>query len=346
MNPDMARSTQLGLNRGMRKELHKNIDNYVVECIKAREIRDRASLVTALESAGLRVTKQSKQFITVIDPSDRTMKKGMRLKGEMYAQDFDSIKWIKKGLSAEATSAANRERQSIDELAANVEKAVRTRIEYNAKRHPSPQSQAVKSNQNEAAGLNIDADFLPSQLRDDMPSNLDDNQAPTSPRHTSAERLPSHTNQPKNHVEMQPKRVANRPEQQHLTSSEMTAEAILRLIEKLAKLFGINANVGSYKNDRNRTEFNELAQSARATNARVSNALRTAKQYRNNQDTNVIESSRSIEQIERDTIESNTIAKQTISEFGQTVKSIGYAIKERLEQQQQQQNNNGNMEYK
>jgi len=345
MNPENARTTQLGLNRGTRQQLLQNIDAHVVECIKMNEIRDRKTLVSELERKGLRVTKQSKDFITIIDPSDPKMKTGMRLKGGMYAKDFDRIEWIKKGLSAEATSAENREKQSLGELAADVEKAVRTRIAYNAERHPSPQSQATSSNQIEASELRIDSDFLPDFVPDDLPSDLANNQAPISARHTNPDGLPSHPNSHQHNTKMQPKRLATRQEQQHLTQAEMTAEAILRLIEKLAKLFGINANLGSYKNDRNRTKSDGFIERERETNARVSNTLRAVEQRRNNQDSGAIETSRSVEQIERDTHESNQVAKQTISDFGAVVKKIGYAIKEKLEQQQQQ-NNNGNMEYK
>jgi len=344
MNPEIARTTQLGLNRGKRKELLKAIDDRVVLAVETGEVRDRESLVKFLESEGLRVTKQSKEFVTVVNKSDTKM----RLKGDIYANSFERSGWIKKLLSAKEESAANREGQSISELKAAVDKAVQTRIAYNEKRHPSPQQKATSSNQIEASKLRIDSDFLPDFVPDDLPSDMANNQAPTSPGHTSAPGLPSHPNSHHNDAKMQPKRLATRQPEPHLTQAEMTAEAILRLIEKLANLFGINANIGSFKNDGNRTKFNELAQSTRATNARVSNTLRAVKQRRNNQDANAIESSRSIEQIERETNESNRVAKQAIADFGAVVKKIGYAIKEKLEQQQQeqQQNNNNNMEWK
>jgi len=337
-NPENARTTQLGLNRGSRKELAQDIDAFVVDGIEANEIKDRKSLVAALEKSGLQVTKQGKDFITIMDPSDNTMKKGMRLKGDIYAKDFDRLQVLESGLGAEKRGAKNRAKQSLGELAEDVNKAVERRAEYNAKRHPIPQPKANQTNELEGSAPSLDSYRLPSVLPDYLRSGVANNQAPAGAGHPSADGLPSSANSKPNNINMQPKKLENGQAKQHYSTTEMTAEMILKLIENLARLFGYNVNLGGVKNDGNRTKSDGVVERARETNARVSDTLRTIKQQRDDANESPGEPNRSVEQIERDTNKADDAAKRAAGEFGQVIASFAQQIKAKREQEQQQQN--------
>ena len=62
------------------------IRDYLIQRVENGTVRNRADVVSALREAGLEVPRQGKDYLTALDPEtgDR-----WRLKGEMYANDFN-----------------------------------------------------------------------------------------------------------------------------------------------------------------------------------------------------------------------------------------------------------------
>jgi len=315
LNPENARTTQLGLNRGSRKDLAERIDAHVVDGIEANEIKDRPSLVDSLEKAGLKVTKQGKEFITIIDPSDDKMKKGMRLKGAFYEKDFERVAVLKRGLGAEKRSEANRANQSFDGLTKDFNEAVRIRAGYNAERHPSPQPKAAETAGAEAVKLGDIDNSLLGVVYFDMPAGL----APDAKQNYNPERVQDSPKQQRKPADMQPAKLEHGQRPQHYSAAEIATENVLRLLENLARLFGLNVDLGSVKDDGNRAEFDSTIKGAKRASARAGAVLRE-------HESRVLAASwadeigsESIEPIQRRDAQTSAEAERAISALGEAI---------------------------
>ena len=138
-HPENARTLQLGFNRGNRKELNEAINQFVNASIISGDIKDRASVVAALQKQGLEITKQSKNFITI---KTADMEKGMRLKGAIYGKDFNIStheQLARFSRDHGATNPTNKGKtqenaqSSFREFEARFNRAIQKRAEYNAK---------------------------------------------------------------------------------------------------------------------------------------------------------------------------------------------------------------------
>ncbi|MYI65103.1 MAG: relaxase/mobilization nuclease domain-containing protein [Gemmatimonadetes bacterium] len=109
------------LRAGLRLEASPRdlIRDYLLQRVEHGTVRDRAEVVAALREAGLEVPRQGKDCITVLDPKtgDR-----WRLKGELYARDFERERFVRpaaqtagdrtqgdRGVDRERVAAARRE---------------------------------------------------------------------------------------------------------------------------------------------------------------------------------------------------------------------------------------------
>ncbi|MCY3601679.1 MAG: relaxase/mobilization nuclease domain-containing protein, partial [Chloroflexi bacterium] len=76
------------LRAGLRLEASPRdlIRDYLLQRVEHGTVRGRAEVVSALREAGIEVPRQGKDYITALDPKtgDR-----WRLKGELYARDFE-----------------------------------------------------------------------------------------------------------------------------------------------------------------------------------------------------------------------------------------------------------------
>ena len=291
-NPENARTTQLGLNRGSRKKLLMSIDEYVTDLINSGDIRDRETLVNELERGGLIVTNHENKYITVIDPTDKKMTKGMRLKGAMYAKDFQIDKWLARTSERKAEQTQANPQPSVAELATRLRKASEKRAEYNEGRYHQAQPKADEINGAQRLKPSLDDSSLSNELPHDLRTGLPDNARKNDhPNRLPNDQLQQRATSPnlqsnelaggsKQHSYISPtkrpiKRVGRTGRATRAAIAE-DAAALQRVIEKLigliASLFGQRISITGAKNDGNRNEINPIVNETKRANDLASQA--------------------------------------------------------------------------
>ena len=96
-------AARLRTGLGLESEPRDLIRDYLLQRVEHGTVRNRADVVAALQEAGLEVPRQGKDYITALDPEtgDR-----WRLKGELYAEDFERERFDR----AAAETAGDRTR--------------------------------------------------------------------------------------------------------------------------------------------------------------------------------------------------------------------------------------------
>lgn len=119
-----------------RREIVEAIHQGVTPMVEQGVIHDRATLVLALASAGLRVARESKKSISIEDPSGG---KNIRLTGAFYEREFAGLS---QGLQSEIEARQREHRASAerraDEARAALDRAIEQRSSENRQRYPDP----------------------------------------------------------------------------------------------------------------------------------------------------------------------------------------------------------------
>lgn len=84
-HPERSRLVQRASERVERLSGREEITSYLSERIEAGLVRDRASIVEALQDAGLEITRAGKDYITAKNPETDER---WRLKGEIYNEGW------------------------------------------------------------------------------------------------------------------------------------------------------------------------------------------------------------------------------------------------------------------
>lgn len=124
------------------------IAEYLRQRIEAGAVNNRAEVLEALQDAGLAITRQGKDYITVSDPESGER---YRLKGGIYAERFDRAELERaaaseagRGRAADRGVDLGKSEAAGERLAA----AIQRRAEYNAGRYPQrdrgPQERAIQ----------------------------------------------------------------------------------------------------------------------------------------------------------------------------------------------------------
>ncbi|MDQ7002344.1 MAG: relaxase/mobilization nuclease domain-containing protein [Ghiorsea sp.] len=329
-NPENARTIQLGLNRGRRKKLMQSIDDYVTTLIKTGDIRDRATLCTQLEQAGLVIKNQKNKYITVRDPQDEKMKKGMRLNGEIYAKDFTVDKWLENESSRKGAKAQENPLENLGEIEERLRNASKKRADYSQRRYN--QTQSKPDEQDATQGLELDTND--SSLPYGLPSDLRADMAPV-PRQNNDPRWmqTNHTTQSRQNFGMQSKffkKPKNSKRQRYnlsLAQLDTQLQAILWLIEAIVRMLGFNLNLAikGVQNDRNRNQISAVITGAEQANELVkSNIIRASAEHERRAD--------ELQQILSDTAREFKQANRRLDDLGQR-------------KQAQEKNNNDNFNY-
>ena len=147
-DPERARDLQPGhrtyieaarLREGLTVEPdpRRFITDYLTQGIESGTVQDRATVVTALQGAGLEVPRQGKDYLTVRDPESGER---WRLKGAIYGQDFQRERLEnpagakeRAGKTAGRGADPGRARQALGELA----EYRRERARYHRARYPA-----------------------------------------------------------------------------------------------------------------------------------------------------------------------------------------------------------------
>jgi len=109
-------------------------------------VRDRKSVVEALEGAGFTVARQTATSISIADPDGgKNIGKNIRLKGAIYERSFD----LGKGLRAEIEAASeryHREREDrVREARERLAESIERKRKYNGERYPRQASELTSA---------------------------------------------------------------------------------------------------------------------------------------------------------------------------------------------------------
>ena len=116
------------------------IRDYLLQRVENGTVRNRADVVSALREAGLEIPRQGKDYLTALDPEtgDR-----WRLKGEMYANDFN-----REHLTERLRRRLASERREIEDLTASEFK----RLGENSRRVARNALRTIERDTEEATG--------------------------------------------------------------------------------------------------------------------------------------------------------------------------------------------------
>lgn len=118
------------------REGREGIHGYLTALVASEQVTDRASMVLALREAGLDVTREGKDYITVRDPeSDERF----RMKGRIYEKDWTYDRELDRAIAPESSRADSREREDHQRRASEAheryQQAIERRASFNSERY-------------------------------------------------------------------------------------------------------------------------------------------------------------------------------------------------------------------
>jgi hypothetical protein len=138
------------LHNAKNKEAKEFLHGHITEQIERGKVNDRQDLIRELEKFG-EITRQGKDYVSL---KLKDAEKAIRLKGEIYGQEFRNI----KGRDTEARGPTDRERQDRGAKAREeLERVIHSRAEYNEQRYNKDQ---VKTLVNTNDNRNVNRDGL------------------------------------------------------------------------------------------------------------------------------------------------------------------------------------------
>lgn len=143
-DPERARELQGAVERqqdGLRLRADREaVHGYLTGLVASGDVQDRAQMVEAIEAAGLDVTRQGKNYITVADPDSGEK---VRLKGRIYEEGwtYGEFERADRGPTERDRDA---ERGRAEEAGRELESRVESRARNNAERYPRPAAELAK----------------------------------------------------------------------------------------------------------------------------------------------------------------------------------------------------------
>lgn len=133
-NARLIRWGKTPLKKEEREQAKEALHTYIIQQIECGKIKNRTDIIQTLQDIGLQINRQGKDYITVVAP---TSKEKLRLKGAMYAEQFDLTNRETQKQSRTGTARNRSDTQTeLSKLAGEFERVIRKRIEYNRKRYP------------------------------------------------------------------------------------------------------------------------------------------------------------------------------------------------------------------
>ncbi len=132
-NARLIRWGKTPLKKEEREEAKEALHAYIIQQIEYGKIKNRTDIIQALQDVGLQINRQGKDYITVVDPAS---KEKLRLKGAMYAEQFDLTERENQSKSRTGTERNRSNTQAeLSRLAGELEQIIQKRTDYNRKRY-------------------------------------------------------------------------------------------------------------------------------------------------------------------------------------------------------------------
>lgn len=124
------------------REGREGIHGYLTALVASESITDRASMVLAVRDAGLEVTREGKDYITVRDPASDER---FRMKGRIYEKDWTYDRELDRAIAPEGRRPDSREREDHQRGAYDAyeryQEAVERRAGFNSERYHRHESE-------------------------------------------------------------------------------------------------------------------------------------------------------------------------------------------------------------
>lgn len=132
-NARLIRWGKTPLKKEEREQAKEALHTYIIQQIECGKIKNRTDIIQTLQDIGLQINRQGKDYITVVDP---TSKEKLRLKGAMYAEQFNLTDRENQNQSRTGTTGNRSNTQTeLSKLAGELKQVIRKRTEYNRKRY-------------------------------------------------------------------------------------------------------------------------------------------------------------------------------------------------------------------
>ena len=115
--------------------IRRLIDEVLTQRAVKGLIRSREDVLNHVKQLGLETTREGKNYITVSDP---TSEGRWRLKGGLYAQDFEPSTAIERADIARERDYSKPDQEAARRYGARVERHISARAEYNQSRYQTP----------------------------------------------------------------------------------------------------------------------------------------------------------------------------------------------------------------
>ena len=144
-DPERARELQGAVERqqdGLRLGADREaVHGYLTGLVASGDVQDRAQMVEAIEAAGLDVTRQGKNYITVADPDSGEK---VRLKGRIYEEGWTYGGELERENRGPTERDRDAERGRAEEAGRELAGRVESRARNNAERYPRPAPELAK----------------------------------------------------------------------------------------------------------------------------------------------------------------------------------------------------------
>ena len=119
------------------REGREGIHEYLTALVASESVTDRTSMVQAIREAGLEVTREGKDYLTVQDP---TNDERFRMKGRIYEKDWTYDRELDRAIATAVVQSDGRDRGidlgRADAAREQLEATVRSRAAHHAERYP------------------------------------------------------------------------------------------------------------------------------------------------------------------------------------------------------------------
>lgn len=133
-NARLIRWGKAPLKKEEREQAKETLHSYIIQQIEQGKIKNKTDIIQTLQDVGLQISRQGKDYITVTEPNS---KEKLRLKGAIYAEQFDLTDRENQSQSGTGTERNRSNTQAeLSKLAGELEQVIQKRTEYNRKRYP------------------------------------------------------------------------------------------------------------------------------------------------------------------------------------------------------------------
>ena len=168
-DPVRARELTQALERaqeGFRlREGREAVHGYLTALVASESVTDRTSMVQAIREAGLEVTREGKDYLTVQDPATDER---FRMKGRIYEKDWTYDRELDRAIAPESRHADSREREDSQRGAVEAHQRYQDAVERRAGFHSERYQRHELADQQRPRGLEVGQPLLVDRAAGDV----------------------------------------------------------------------------------------------------------------------------------------------------------------------------------